>query len=156
MAESLTLYSQLEVQYELQHDKTNKMTWRPAKTQFSLGIRSVWLEPSLSAWRRLGSSLATHKAHGEDSDQIDQSWSGWSESSLGAGHYVGFVMLWLHISLQLSVSFLQKIIKHFMVLEKIAFYNWQTKAYPSWLKARSSVSMMSCGIDLLKYSLCTF
>ena len=42
---------------------------RPAKTQISLGICSVWSEPSLFAWRRFG-SLATHKAHREDSDQI--------------------------------------------------------------------------------------
>ena len=41
----------------------------PAKTQISLGIRSVWSESSLSAWRNLG-SLATHWAHSEDSDQV--------------------------------------------------------------------------------------
>ena len=41
---------------------------RPAKTQISLGIRPVWSESSLSAWRNLG-SLATHWAHSEDSDQ---------------------------------------------------------------------------------------
>ena len=28
-------------------DKTNKMAVRPAKTQISLGIRSVWSESSL-------------------------------------------------------------------------------------------------------------
>ena len=31
------------------HDKTNKMSVRPAKTQISLGIRPVWSESSLSA-----------------------------------------------------------------------------------------------------------
>ena len=40
----------------------------PAKTQISLGIRPVWSESSLSAWRNLG-SLASHCAHSEDSDQ---------------------------------------------------------------------------------------
>ena len=50
------------------HDKTNKMTVRPAKTQISLGIRPVRSESLLSAWRKLG-SLATHWAHSEDSDQ---------------------------------------------------------------------------------------
>ena len=49
-------------------DKTNKMNVRPAKTQISLGIRPVWSESSLSAWRKLG-PLATHWAHSEDSDQ---------------------------------------------------------------------------------------
>ena len=57
---------------EPHHDKTNKMVHaRPVKTQISLGIRavwSVWSESSLCAWRKLG-SLATHKAHSEDSDQ---------------------------------------------------------------------------------------
>ena len=56
------------VQYEPPHDKTNKMTLRPAKTQISLGIRPVW---SVFAVR------------------MKQAWvlSGcpdWSESSLGA------------------------------------------------------------------------
>ena len=47
--------------FEPRHDKTNKVTVRPAKTQISLGIRLVWSESSLSAWRKLG-SLATHWA----------------------------------------------------------------------------------------------
>ena len=34
-------------QYEPWHDKTNKVTVRPAKTQISLGIRPVWSESSL-------------------------------------------------------------------------------------------------------------
>ena len=54
--------------FEPRHDKTNKMSMRPAKTQISLGIRQVWSESSLSAWRKLG-SLATYWAHSEDSDQ---------------------------------------------------------------------------------------
>ena len=54
--------------YEPPHDKTNNVVVRPAKTQISLGIRPVWSEPTLSAWRTLG-SLATHWAHSEDSDQ---------------------------------------------------------------------------------------
>ena len=45
-------------------------TWlvRPAKAQISLGIRPVWSESSLSAWRKIG-SWATHWVHSEDSDQ---------------------------------------------------------------------------------------
>ena len=46
---------------EPRHDKTNKMSVCPAKTQISLGIRLVWSESSLSTWRKLG-SLATHWA----------------------------------------------------------------------------------------------
>ena len=48
--------------------KSTKWHLRPAKTQISLGIRPIWLESSLSAWRNLG-SLATLWAHSEDSDQ---------------------------------------------------------------------------------------
>ena len=33
--------------FERRHDKTNKMTMRPAKTRISLGIRPVWSESSL-------------------------------------------------------------------------------------------------------------
>ena len=53
---------------EPQHDKTNKMSVCPAKTQISLGIHPAWSESSLSAWRNLG-SLATHWVHSKDSDQ---------------------------------------------------------------------------------------
>ena len=59
--------------------KPTKCHVRPAKTQISLGIRPVWSESSLSAWRKLG-SLATHWAHSED----------WSESSLGTQSFFGF------------------------------------------------------------------
>ena len=38
------------------------------KTKINLGIRPVWSESSLSAWRKLG-SLAAHWAHSQDSDQ---------------------------------------------------------------------------------------
>ena len=48
--------------------KPTKWHVRPAKTQITLGIRPVWSESSLSAWRKLG-SLAIHCAHSEDTDQ---------------------------------------------------------------------------------------
>ena len=48
--------------------KPTKWFVHPAKTQFSLGIRPVWSESSLPAWRKLG-SLATHWTHSEASDQ---------------------------------------------------------------------------------------
>ena len=54
----------------MSRDMTKPIKWhvRPAKTQISLGIRPVWSESSLSAWRKLG-SWATDWAHSEDSDQ---------------------------------------------------------------------------------------
>ena len=45
--------------------KPTKWHVRPAKTQISLGIRPIWSESSLSAWRNLG-PLASHWAHSED------------------------------------------------------------------------------------------
>ena len=76
--------------FEPRHDKTNKMAVRPAKTQISLGIRPVWSESSLSAWRNLG-SLATHWAHSGDSGQTGRMprliWV-----FAGRTHFVGFVM----------------------------------------------------------------
>ena len=61
---------------EPRHDKTNKVTVRPAKTQISLGIRPVWSESSLDAqslcwfchvrdWQNQQSDCAPS----EDSDQ---------------------------------------------------------------------------------------
>ena len=50
------------------HDKTNKVTVRPAKTQISLGIRPVRSESSLCAqWVAKGPSFL--HADSEDSDQ---------------------------------------------------------------------------------------
>ena len=63
-----TIWSWMWFIFEPPHDKTNEMTVRPAKTQISLGMRPVWSESSLSAWKKLG-SLATHWAHSEGSDQ---------------------------------------------------------------------------------------
>ena len=76
--------------------KPTKWSVRQAKTQISLGIRPVWSESSLSAWRNLG-SFATQWMHNEDSDQTGQMprliW-------VFAGrtvHFVGFVMLRLKL-----------------------------------------------------------
>ena len=56
------------------HPMTKPTKWHvpPAKTQIGQGIRPVWSESSLSAWRSLG-SLATHWAHSED-------WSDWANA----------------------------------------------------------------------------
>ena len=54
--------------YEPRHDKTNKLSVRPAKTQISLGIRPIWSESSLCAqWLAKDSSFP--HADSEDSDQ---------------------------------------------------------------------------------------
>ena len=76
---SAFLHSFFISECELQHDKTNKMTVRPAKTQISLGIRPVWSESSLSAqWVAKDPSFLP--ADSEDSDQTGRmlvlSWGG--------------------------------------------------------------------------------
>ena len=76
--------------YERHMTKPTKWHVHPAKTQISLGIRTVWSESSLSAWRKLG-SLATHWARSEDSDQ-----TGWISRLIWVFsgrtcHIVGFV-----------------------------------------------------------------
>ena len=70
--------------------KPTKWSVCPAKSQISLGIYPVWSESSLSSWRNLG-SLATHWVHSEKTLIR----LGWSESTLSAYHFVGFVMLLL-------------------------------------------------------------
>ena len=91
---------------KLRHDKTNKVTVRPAKTRISLGICPVWSESLLSAWRKLW-SLATHWVHSEDSDQTGRMprliWV-----FAGCSHFVSFVMSWLTM---LSVWLYRKVWK---------------------------------------------
>ena len=54
--------------FEPRHDKTNKMSVRPAKTQISLGIRPVWSQSLLWAqWVAKDTSFL--RADSEDSDQ---------------------------------------------------------------------------------------
>ena len=56
------------LRYEPHHDKTNKISLHPAKTQISLGIRPVWSESSLCAqWVAKDTSFL--HADSEDSDQ---------------------------------------------------------------------------------------
>ena len=57
--------------FELRHDKTNKMSVRPAKTQISLGIRPVWAESSLCAQWVAKDPMLIHV----DSEASDQ--TGW-------------------------------------------------------------------------------
>ena len=81
----------LQQKNEPPHDKTNKMTVRPAKTRISLGIRPVWSTSSLcTQWAAKGRSFL--QADSKDSDQ-----TGWMPRLIWvfAGctcHFAGFVM----------------------------------------------------------------
>ena len=100
-----TFSSFLATTCEPPHDKTNKMSVCPAKTQISVGIRvtqisvgirPVWSESSLSAWRKLG-SLATHWV--QVKTRIRLGWCpGWSESSLGAQPHCWFCHVAAHFA----------------------------------------------------------
>ena len=68
------------------HDKTNKMSVRPAKTQISLCIRPVWSDSSLCAqW------IA------KDPSFLHEDPPGWSESSLGAHSFYWFCHVAAHV-----------------------------------------------------------
>ena len=58
-------------EFEPSHDKTNKMTVRPAKTQISLGIRPVWSESSLCAQWVLKDPNFLHADSEDWSDRAD-------------------------------------------------------------------------------------
>ena len=85
--------------YEPRHEKTNKMSVRPAKTKISLGIRPFWSESSLCAqWVA------------KDPSFLHADSEGWSESlSWAHTHFVGFVISWLIFSLfQVTIYECQK------------------------------------------------
>ena len=77
---------------EMSRSITKPTQWplRPVKTRISLGIRPVWSESSLSAWRKLG-SLATQWVHSEDSDQTGRIPRLIWVFAGHTGHFVGFV-----------------------------------------------------------------
>ena len=64
-----------------------------AKIQISLGIRPVWSESLLSAWRKLG-SLATHWAHSED-------WSDWAHAQADLSLRWAQSFCWLEAHLEI-------------------------------------------------------
>ena len=89
------------------------MTVRPTKTQISLGIRPVWSESSLSAWRKLG-SLATHWAHNEDSDQTGRMpWLIW----VFAGHTLILLVLSCRDSILIRILFI-------CYLARLSVFKW--------------------------------
>ena len=85
--------------------KPTKWPGGTVKTWISLGIRPVWSESSLSAWRKFG-FLATHKAHSKGSDQ-----TGWMPRLIWvfAGH---MLFCWFcHAAVQLFFSMITLMLK---------------------------------------------
>ena len=86
------------MQFEPQHDKTNKVSVRPAKTQISLGIHPVWSESSLCAqWvAKNPRTVNTLIRLGGCPD--------WSESLLGAHSFCWFCHVAAHFCLTLNLK----------------------------------------------------
>ena len=82
----------------MSHSTTKPTKWPmgPAKTQISPGMRPVWSESLLSAWRNHG-SLATHWAHNED-----WSWSDWMDAQ--ADLSLRWLHKWCHAAAQIVFS----------------------------------------------------
>ena len=107
--------------------KPTKWPVRPAKTQISLGIRPVWSESSLSAWRKLG-SLATHWAYNEDSDQTGRMPRLIWVFARRTCHFVGFVTRRL---IQLSLIWIEEHqINLFQYLVRYNAYMYTDTNYP--------------------------
>ena len=83
--------------------KPTKWHVRPAKTQISLGIRTVWSMSVFALRMKKACVLATHWAHSEDSDQ-----TGWTPRLIWVfagriGHIAGFVMRRLTVVLRFTL-----------------------------------------------------
>ena len=126
---------------------------RPATTQISLGIRQVWSESLLSAWRYSG-SLATDLAHSEDTDQTR-----WMPRLIWifdgrTYHFVGFVMLWLmkqlwHTHLvQLDYTFLYD---HILSDTRIAFKKASHGSLAYDLLSLINLQV-KCNLPILRYN----
>ena len=89
--------------YEPTHDKTNKMHVRPAKSQISLGIRSVWSR--VFVVRMMKDWVLSYSLRAKQ-----RLWSDWADAqadlSLRWAHiyFVGFVMRWRIYLCILNVS----------------------------------------------------
>ena len=91
---SICFANSVEEPFEPPHDKTNNMAVRPAKTQIILGIRPVWSESSLSAWRKVGTLLWTH-SEGSEMSEIEPVW-GFQCYRKARMHFTG--LYWFRLS----------------------------------------------------------
>ena len=98
----------LRTEFEPLHDKTNKKTVCPAKTQISLGIHPVWSEASLcTQWVAKDPSFL--HADSEDSDQTGRKprliwvFAGCTLILLGLSWHGSFIQAWI-IHVQLPVA----------------------------------------------------
>ena len=91
---SLDLNPEYSLGFEPRHDKTNKVSVCPAKTQISLGIRPVW---SVFAVRSMGSQGPKLSSCAQRRLIRLGECPGWSESSLGAHSFCWFCHVAAHV-----------------------------------------------------------
>ena len=114
--------------YEPRHDKTNKMSVRPAKTQISLGIRPVRSESSLCVQWVAKDPRFLH-AGSED-----------SESSLGAHSFCWFCHVAAHISFRHVTKFVYLFCDWFPAKFMTEFIlNWNTQVLSPMLFMRQNL-----------------
>ena len=85
--ETVSMFSKcfLSMLNEPPHDKTNKMACAPSEDSDQPGHPPSLIRIFAVAWRKRG-SLATNRAHSQNSDQTGPSWV--------HSHFVGFNMRW--------------------------------------------------------------
>ena len=94
LIEMFIKFASTKMLFELPHDKTNKVSVPPAKTQISLGVYPVWSESSLCAqWVAKDPSFL--HVDSEDSDQTGQMPRLIRVFVGHTCHFFGFVMRWL-------------------------------------------------------------
>ena len=97
------------IKYEPRHDKTNKMSVRPAKTQISLGIRPVWSESWLCAHWVAKADLSLH----------------WAPT-----YFVGFFMKWLIYTAWLENTFeYHSVLNSLSVLCSLVKYDYNSLVF---------------------------
>ena len=132
--------------HEPQHDKTNKMSVRPAKTQISLGIRPVWSESLLCAqWVAKDPKLSACRQRRLWSDWVDAQ----ADLSLrwAHSHFVGFVMSRLTFS-NLRITTAMFLVSRFHFYGPI-FLSIFTSSFSDWI---SFVSQLLAWMRLLVWA----
>ena len=140
------------------HDKTNKMTVCPAKTEISLGLRPVWSESLLCAQWVAKDSRFLH-ADSEDSDQTGQIPRLIRVFAGHTCHFVGFVMRWLKywfkdITVMLLPVHHQLQPPHFIQTEKDDFLIVRSKGFDlqlrfSWQDVQPFVKTSQSSLTIL-------
>ena len=103
----MLIAKQLQEAYEPWHDKTNKMSVRPVKTQISLDIRPVWSEFAVHSVGSSGPKVSSCRQQ--------RLWSDW------AGAQANLSLRWVHTGFVMS--------RLICTLTQMIFFQWQLSQY---------------------------